>query len=479
MNLTEFDAWYRTRYHRTSSAVIAGAFLFSDLIAVMFSFGAGFFIVNLYDYSIINFKSFVTYWIYVPVFLLVFQIYGLYPGVSLAPSEEFKRFTISSFMVHGGIILSRFIEDRNLDAISAAFALSFMFSTFVLLMCRSAMHYSLRKTGAGCIPAVLYGSGDLGRLAADRLLDSVKSGYVPAVILSETYAEPDYRGVPVLRDLSLGPELVRRYHIKMAIVAVQGLSERGLADLLNHSVSAFRYNVLVPDFFRAANIWMTVWDFDGLLGFATNHRLSMVWNRALKRWLDLALTLVGGLAVLPLLLILALAVKLGSPGPALYKHRRLGRGGRPFKAYKFRSMVLDADARLARLLAEDPAARLEWEANRKIKRDPRVTKLGRFLRRSSLDEFPQLINVLKGEMSLVGPRPIVEDETPKYGEDFARIFSVKPGLSGLWQVSGRSDTDYSERVLLDTYYLQSWSVWLDLWILYQTIIAVFRRKGAY
>ncbi|MDR1324568.1 MAG: undecaprenyl-phosphate galactose phosphotransferase WbaP [Treponema sp.] len=479
MTLSDFDTWYRVRYHRTSSAIIAIAFIFSDLFAVMLSFGAGFFAVNLYDFAIINFKSFVTYWLYVPVFLLIFQVCNLYPGVSLAPSEEFKLFTTASFMAHGGIILSRFIEDRELDAISVAFAVSFVFSTFMLLMCRSATHYLLRKKRLGGIPAVVYGGEALGKLVVDRLLDSVKTGYVPVLILSEKLEADAYREVPVLHDISLGPELVRRYNIKMAIVAMQELNEEELTRLLNHSVSAFRYNALIPDFFRATNIWMTVRDFDGLLGFLTSHRLKMGWNLAMKRFMDLSLTIIGGVLILPLLLLLALVVKVSSPGPVLYGHGRLGCNGKPFKAYKFRSMAIDADARLRKLLEEHPAMREEWEASHKIKNDPRVTKVGRFLRRTSLDELPQLINVLKGEMSLVGPRPIVEDEVPKYGEDFKRIFSVKPGISGLWQVSGRSDTDYNERVLFDTYYLQSWSVWLDMWILYQTIIAVLRGRGAY
>ncbi|MDR0636823.1 MAG: undecaprenyl-phosphate galactose phosphotransferase WbaP [Treponema sp.] len=479
MTLSEFDTWYRVRYHRTSSAIIAIAFVFSDLIAVMLSFGAGFFVVNLYDLAVINFKSFVTYWPYVPVFLFIFWVCNLYPGVSLAPSEEFKLFTTASFMTHGGIILSRFIENQQLDAISVAFAFSFVFSTFILLMCRNAMHYVLRKRRWGGIPAVIYGSGALGKLVIDRLLDSVKIGYVPVLILSEQSEVNTYREVPVLHDISLGPELVRRYNIKMAIVAMQDIGEQELTRLLNYSVSAFRYNVLIPDFFRATNIWMTVRDFDGLLGFVTSHRLKMDWNLAMKRFMDISITIIGGLVILPILLILALLVKVSSPGPVLYGHKRLGCNGKPFKAYKFRSMVIDAEARLQKLLAENPAMREEWEASHKIKNDPRVTNIGRFLRRTSLDEFPQLINVLKGEMSLVGPRPIVEDEVPKYGEDFKRIFSVKPGLSGLWQVSGRSDTDYNERVLFDTYYLQSWSVWLDMWILYQTIVAVIRGRGAY
>jgi lipopolysaccharide/colanic/teichoic acid biosynthesis glycosyltransferase len=130
-------------------------------------------------------------------------------------------------------------------------------------------------------------------------------------------------------------------------------------------------------------------------------------------------------------------------------------------------------------MLEDPNIREEWDIRHKLINDPRVTLIGRFLRHTSLDEFPQLINVLKGEMSLVGPRPVTEDEIKKYGDDFNRIFSVKPGMTGLWQVSGRSDTDYRDRVIYDTYYLQSWSLWLDIWVLYKTSGVVLKGKGAY
>ena len=168
-----------------------------------------------------------------------------------------------------------------------------------------------------------------------------------------------------------------------------------------------------------------------------------------------------------------------SRGPVLYKHKRLGMNGKPFGAYKFRSMVLDSEERLRKLLDSDAEIRKEWEASHKLRNDPRVTAIGRFLRRTSFDEVPQLINILKGEMSLVGPRPVTEGEIAKYGEDFGRSFSGRPGLTGLWQVSGRSDADYIERVSYDTYYLQSWSVWLDLWVLFETFGAVIRGKGAY
>jgi lipopolysaccharide/colanic/teichoic acid biosynthesis glycosyltransferase len=142
-------------------------------------------------------------------------------------------------------------------------------------------------------------------------------------------------------------------------------------------------------------------------------------------------------------------------------------------------MVLNADQNLEELLEADEELRKEWETSFKLKDDPRITWIGKWMRKTSIDEFPQIINVLKGEMSLVGPRPVTADEAEKYGENFQRIFAAKPGMTGLWQVSGRSDTDYNERVSYDSYYLQSWSLWLDIWILYKTIGVVIRGKGAY
>ncbi|MDR3173711.1 MAG: undecaprenyl-phosphate galactose phosphotransferase WbaP [Treponema sp.] len=480
MDIQKFERWYHIRYKRTSSALTSTAFIVSDLLGVMLSFGAGFFLVNLYDISAINFKSFVTYWPYLPVFILFFQINGLYPGISLAPSEELRHFTVSSVLAHGGIILSRYIEDQEFDAISIAFIISFLFSPVILMAMRSITHTVLSKTGLGGVPAVVYGSGSRGRLVIDRLLDSKRSGYLPVLILDNTAESGEsYRDIPIIHDTSIGPELVKRFRIRMAIVAMPELSQGELSNLLNYSVSAFRYSVLIPDFFNITNIWMSVRDFDGILGLVASHKLKMSWNLAIKRLLDLSMVITGGLIILPLLLIIALLVKLGSPGPVLYSHRRLGKNGKHFNAYKFRSMVNDSQDVLEKLLSQSPQVRAEWEANHKLKDDPRVTRIGKFLRRTSFDEFPQLINILKGEMSLVGPRPIVDGEVEKYGRDFDRIFSVKPGLTGLWQVSGRSDTDYSERVALDTYYLQSWSVWLDLWVLLKTLGVVIKGKGAY
>jgi len=485
MNISEFGVWYRTKYRRTSSAFTTTVSIISDMLGVMLSIGWGFFWVRIYyilffDYGGINFKSFITYWPYLPVFLLIFQVLKLYPGISLAPAEELRRFCIGSFMVHGGIILSRYIEKDSWDSVSAALIISCLFSTVILLTVRGITHWLLYKIRLGGIPAVIYGSDDTGKLVVDCLLDNNRVGYVPVLILDdESGGADEYRGIPVIHDTSIGPEIVKRHRIKMAMMAMSKLDNQKMKHIINTSVSAFRYSVLIPDFLSAANIWMSVRDFGGVLGLVTSNKLKMWWNLKIKRFMDIVIVCAGGIFILPFLLIIAFLIKITSPGPVLYRHKRLGMNGKYFYAYKFRSMVTDAKELLQKLLETDPEIKKEWEQNHKLAKDPRITGIGRFLRRTSIDEFPQLINILKGEMSLVGPRPIVDEEKEKYGENFDRIFSVRPGLTGLWQVSGRSSTDYNTRIAYDTYYLQSWSGWLDLWVIFQTFGAIMHGKGAY
>jgi undecaprenyl-phosphate galactose phosphotransferase len=198
----------------------------------------------------------------------------------------------------------------------------------------------------------------------------------------------------------------------------------------------------------------------------------------LKRTVDL----VGGvlllIALFPVMLAIALVIKRDG-GSILFRHKRIGVNGKPFCCLKFRTMCADAEERLQKLLAEDPEARAEWERDFKLKNDPRVTRLGNFMRQTSLDELPQLFNVIKGEMSLVGPRPIVMAEAARYGAAFRDYLGCRPGLTGLWQISGRNDIDYDSRVQLDSSYAREWSLRRDVSILVRTVRVVFGRTGAY
>lgn len=198
-----------------------------------------------------------------------------------------------------------------------------------------------------------------------------------------------------------------------------------------------------------------------------------------KRVLDVVLVLFGLLLLWPLILGLVVLLKMMDPGPILYGHRRVGFGGRKFRCWKFRTMVVDGDAVLERYLRENPAEAAIWREQRKLANDPRVTRIGGVLRKLSLDELPQLLNVLKGEMSLVGPRPIVQEELGHYAGSARHYLATRPGLTGLWQISGRSDTTYAERVRLDRFYVINWSLWRDLRIIFLTIPAVALSRGAH
>lgn len=210
---------------------------------------------------------------------------------------------------------------------------------------------------------------------------------------------------------------------------------------------------------------------------ARNRRFAV--GGRVKRALDITLASVGLILLLPLFVLVALAVKLTSPGPVLYGHSRIGFRGRTFRCWKFRSMVCDGDAVLEAHFQSHPEDRREWEVNRKLREDPRVTKLGAVLRAYSVDELPQLLNVLRGDMSFVGPRPVVREELENYGADAMHYLNTRPGITGLWQISGRSDVSYDQRVALDSAYVRNWSFGADCLIILKTIPAVVAAKGSY
>jgi len=238
--------------------------------------------------------------------------------------------------------------------------------------------------------------------------------------------------------------------------------------LISEQSKIFSRIIVIPDLFGLSSAEVDLHEIAGTLALELRNNLLYRHNRIIKRAIDLLMLAVGALLVIPVGGLISLAIWAESGRPIFFGHKRIGRDGRKFTAWKFRTMIPDADRVLQEALQRDPALRSEWEANHKLRQDPRLTGVGRFLRRLSLDELPQIWNVLRGDMSLVGPRPIVEGEIEKYGDLFDLYLRVRPGLTGLWQVSGRSDLSYPERVRLDTYYVRNWSIWLDLVILLRT-----------
>ncbi len=271
----------------------------------------------------------------------------------------------------------------------------------------------------------------------------------------------------------------KQYHT--AIVAIDNYSINRIffyMEFLQHHISRI---IVLPRMTKLplvnAEIFSSV-NHKGL-AFAIKNNLLNPVDRVFKEIFDVIVTTVLIILTSPLLLVLFTLVFFATKGKPFFKHQRIGIGGKPFFVYKFKTMRDDAALVLKELLESDPEAKQEWEREFKLKNDPRITKIGKFLRKTSLDELPQLLNVIRGEMSLIGPRPIIEDEVKKYKEYYSYFTAVKPGITGLWQISGRNDVDYDERVQLDVWYVRNWSVEMDITILIKTVVVVLNGKGSY
>lgn len=287
----------------------------------------------------------------------------------------------------------------------------------------------------------------------------------------------EVEGVPVVGDLSLGPILAQRLKIPYAVLAMPGVDGPKLLQIVERVGGRFSHLLVIPDLFGFATLGVPAKNLGGILGVEVRQQLLLPGPRLAKRVMDATLTSVGVLFILPFLVIIAILIKLDSKGPVFYWQNRLGKDGEFFRAYKFRTMHGDGEARLKAILDGDPQLRAEYEIYHKLRKDPRVTRIGRVLRKFSLDEFPQLLNVITGDMSLVGPRPYIEREVTEMGGQEKIILRAPPGMTGMWQVSDRNATSFAQRVQIDVYYVRNWSPWLDIHILAKTFGVVIKGSG--
>jgi Undecaprenyl-phosphate galactose phosphotransferase WbaP len=251
-----------------------------------------------------------------------------------------------------------------------------------------------------------------------------------------------------------------------------------LLGIIERYAESFQSVLAIPDLFDLAYFGAATRDLGGVLGIEVRRQLLLAGPRFAKRLMDIGITAFGLLLISPVLLLIALLIKLDSKGSVFYHQKRLGQDGVRFPAFKFRTMHGDGEARLAALLEHEPRLRAEYEEFHKLTVDPRVTRVGRFLRKYSLDELPQLLNVLFGDMSLVGPRPYLEREIPEMEQKEAIILRVKPGITGIWQVTERNSSSFERRLHMDVEYVRSWSPWLDIYVLARTIPVVLGGTGS-
>lgn len=335
---------------------------------------------------------------------------------------------------------------------------------------------------------LVFGAGKTGELIMKALARESTMGYDIVGFLDDNknlkqVTQPlSDRAIPILGTFEEAEKYIARYKVKEVIVAAPGMPAKQLVELTNKLQPMVNNVMLVPDLFGLSMNGIEVEYFfdEQTLLLNIKNQLKSGLNRLIKRTFDIVVGSIALLLCTPLLILLALAIKVDSKGPAIFSQERIGQRGEVFTCYKFRTMYLDGDKILKRYLRSNENAKLEWETFNKLKAyDPRVTKVGVWLRRFSLDELPQLINVIIGDMSLVGPRPYLPRERKRMADWAHDIHIAKPGITGLWQVSGRNDVEFEGRLKLDTWYVRNWSLWLDIIILLKTMRVVLKREGAY
>ncbi len=415
----------------------------------------------------------------VPACLVLFKLYGLYdPNYLFGGSAEYTRaFNACTFGMVLVVVVTFVLPDV---VVARAWLLLSWLLTVVLTIAHRFFArrtvYAMRRRGQLTERVIVVGANGEGRAVAAQLCASYRSGaqiigFVDDDLPVGTEVLP---GTPVLGPVSAFQSLVHQHNADAVIIADTTLVRERMPAIYGAIETLGQINVwLSPGLFELLNIGVKVREQGSVPLLALNKTRITGLHAISKATIDFVGALCGLILLSPLLLAIAIVVRLDSPGPIIHRRRVVGVGNRLFDAYKFRTMYVDGDARLT------PEQRRQLSEEGKLKDDPRVTRVGRFLRRTSLDELPQLVNVLRGQMSLVGPRMITQEELRHFGRLRHNLLMVRPGLTGLWQISGRSDLGYEDRVRLDMHYIRNYSLWLDLYIIYRTIPMVLRGRGAY
>ena len=431
----------------------------------------------------LNFKidNIYIYGIVPIIFLIVFLLNNSY-DIEM-PLWDKTKSIVRSITIGVVVSIVLMYTGHVTNSVSRLFV-GFSYISIIVLVTlfRFITHKVLNTLGILYISVLLVGAGKTAELVK-KSLDRMPISYYKIIgfVDDNPKSESIATTLPCLGRFIDVEQVIQKTGVQNVLVCAPGLESKQLVKLINHLQLLVRKVSFVPDIFGipASNISARGLMEEQAIVVRVQNNLAKKSNRIMKRIFDIVATVCGGILILPILAIVAILIYLDSPGPIVFGHKRVGQDGKEFPCYKFRSMVPNAQEALEIYLKENPAAREEWKRDFKLKDDPRVTRIGKFLRKTSLDELPQLWNVLIGDMSLVGPRPIVRDEIVKYGDYINDFYLVPPGITGVWQVSGRSDTTYEERVLMDSWYVHNWSVWIDIVYLLKTVLAVVKSKGAY
>ena len=391
-------------------------------------------------------KGYLFLWL--PLVFMFFNFYsGLYGRRMLIYRMVERLFFACLEGTVLGIILMFFAQVSG--QVSRLFVVFYTILAFMLMaVLRVVLSKVMKRVKAFQIPVLIVGAGKTAELVVQQILRDSGMRYRVVGFLEDRHpVNTPIHGLPVLGGFDDMEKVIQETGVRTVLIAAPGLPQDDLSDLIYRAQSLVIQVDVVPNLVAVPMSNVTAESFFDakIMVLHIRNNLASPWNQLLKRIFDIVATICGGILISPILLAIAIWVYHDSPGPVIFKHRRVGENGKEFK----------------------------------LKDDPRITKSGAFLRKTSLDELPQLWNVLKGEMSLVGPRPIVQAEVERYDKFIKEYYSVLPGITGMWQTSGRSDIDYPERVQMDSWYVHNWSVWLDMVLLWRTVSVVLSHKGAY
>lgn len=478
---------------RTWKRTYRGVLLVSDALMLLLAFALAYLLRFYSDIPIFQEgASSIEYYtwlvvILIPVWLILFALLQLYDfQLLLSGASEYAKALNGCTLGMMMVVVVSFVIPKFVIA-RGWLIMAWLLSTLLVCLSRLLLRriaQALRYKGWFITPAVIVGTNSEAISLALQLRESLYSGLKIVGFVEERDAlrgESGLRsilGLPVLGIVDELPTLLKQRGIEEVIIAATALTRTQLLNTtlqlsampqVNMSLSSGLYEIFTTGLRVSTRNAVPLLNLNRL-------RLEPM-EMILKTLLDYSIVLCGSLLLLPFIGMIALLIKLDSPGPVLYRRRVLGIGGKAFDAFKFRTMLVNGNELLAK---KYPELWAELQTNHKLKDDPRVTRVGTWLRRTSLDELPQFLNVLRGQMSLVGPRMITTAEAPLYGVMQHNLLTVKPGITGLWQVSGRSDLSYEERVRIDMHYIRNYSIWLDMHILFfQTVPAVLKGKGAY
>jgi Undecaprenyl-phosphate galactose phosphotransferase WbaP len=417
------------------------------------------------------------FWALVVLGVAMFSFFRLYPGIGISPADELRRLFLATSLLIVSMAGVMNVIGSGWQITNGVYILSWVVAIVFVPLGRSVARFIGSKFDQWGMPVVILSNTESGTEIAKHLLKNRDSGFRPVALLGSAPGSSDVS--IITGPLELAPTLAKEHRLANAILVFPFFSSAELAEVVDECCSGYQRLFVIPSIVSGVNIWVTPLDVAGNLGLEIKQNLLSPSAQRTKRAFDIVTSLASIIVAAPFMLAISLAIKLDSKGPVLYLQDRIGRGGKGFKLFKFRTMTPDAEEVLQAQLDNNETFREQWERYQKLSTDPRITRVGKWLRRWSLDELPQIFNVLRGEMSIVGPRPMTAAQVELYGRNFPLFSRVRPGLTGLWQVTGRNRLTFYERSLIDGYYVRNWSLWLDAYILAKTPMAVIMGEGPF